>query len=163
MSRETNKNKCKIKEAKFLPWSTVSAVIMKWKGLGATTAQQLSGRPHKLIEWDCQLLKHVKIVCPQLQHKLLSSKLPLEATLAEELLVGSFMKWVSMAKQLHISLRSPCTMPSFGWNGVKHTAIGLCSSGNVFSGVMNHASPSGSLMDKSGFGRCQENATCLNV
>ena len=54
------------------------------------------------------------------------------------------MKWVSMAEQLHTSLRSPCTMPSGGWSGVKLTAIGLWSSGNAFSGVMNHASPSGS-------------------
>ncbi|KAI4873805.1 hypothetical protein NFI96_027425 [Prochilodus magdalenae] len=29
--------------------------------------------------------------------------------------------------------------------------------GGVFSGVTNHASPSGELMDKSGFGGCQEN------
>ena len=43
------------------------------------------------------------------------------------------------------------------------TAIGLWSSGNVFSEVMNHASPSGSLTDESGFGRCQENATCPNA
>jgi hypothetical protein len=30
--------------------STVSAVIVKWKRLGATTAQPRSGRPHKLTE-----------------------------------------------------------------------------------------------------------------
>ena len=30
---------------------------------------------------------------------LLSSKLPLEATSAQDLFVGSFMKWVSMAEQ----------------------------------------------------------------
>uniref|UniRef100_A0A4W5JTE3 TNFR-Cys domain-containing protein n=1 Tax=Hucho hucho TaxID=62062 RepID=A0A4W5JTE3_9TELE len=29
-------------------------------------------------------------------------------------------------------------MPSVGWSGVKLTAIGLWSSGNLFSGVMNH-------------------------
>uniref|UniRef100_A0A673XLB6 ATP-dependent DNA/RNA helicase DHX36 n=1 Tax=Salmo trutta TaxID=8032 RepID=A0A673XLB6_SALTR len=37
------------------------------------------------------------------------------------------------------------------------------SSGKSFSGVMNHASPSGSPTDKSGFGGCQENATCPNL
>ena len=36
-------------------------------------------------------------------------------------------------------------------SGVQLTAIGLWSSGNTFSGVMNHASPSGSPTDKSGF------------
>jgi hypothetical protein len=66
---------------------------------------------------------------------------------------------VSMAEQLHTSLRSPCAMPSIGWSGVKLAAIGLWSSGNLFSGVMNHASPS----DESGFGGCQENATCPNA
>ena len=45
----------------------------------------------------------------------------------------------------------------------KLTAIEIWSSGNVFSGVMNHASPSGSPTDESGFGGCQENATCLNA
>jgi hypothetical protein len=44
------------------------------------------------------------------------------------------------------------TMPSVGWSGVKLAVIGLWSSGNTFSGVMNHASPSGSPMGKSGFG-----------
>ena len=64
------------------------------------------------------------------------------------------MKWVSMAEQPPTSLRS-CTMPSIGWSGVKLAAIGLWSSGNVFSAVINHASPSGSPTDESGFGGCQ--------
>ena len=34
------------------------------------------------------------------------------------------------------------------------------SSGNAFSGVMNH---SGSPTDESGLGGCQENATCPNA
>ena len=42
-----------------LPQSTVSAVIVKWKHLGATTAQPRSGRPHNLTEWDLRVLKHV--------------------------------------------------------------------------------------------------------
>jgi len=32
-----------------------------------------------------------------------------------------------------------------------------------FSEVTNHASPSGNLMDESGFGGCQENGTCLTA
>ena len=64
----------------------------------------------------------------------------LEATSAQKLFVGSFMKWVSMAEQPHTSLRSPCAMPSVGWSGAKLTSIGFWSRGNVFSGVMNHAS-----------------------
>ena len=94
-------------------------------------------------------------------HSLPSSKLPLEAT-AQELLVESFMKWVSMAEHAYTSLRSPFVMPNVGWSGVKPVAIGFWSSGNLFSEVMNHASPSGSPTDKSGFGVGQENATCPN-
>ena len=82
---------------------------------------------------------------------------------AQALFIESFMKWVSMAKQPHTSLKSPCAMPSVSWSGVKLTAIGLWSSGNTFFGVMNHASPSGSLTDESGFGGCQENAPCPNA
>jgi hypothetical protein len=73
------------------------------------------------------------------------------------------MKGVSMAEQRLTSLRSPCAMPIIGWSGVKLAAVGLWSSGNAFSGVMNHASPSDSLMDKSWFGVSQENATCPNA
>ena len=36
---------------------------------------------------------------------------------------------------------------SVSWSGVKLTAIGLWSSENMFSGVMSHASPSGSPTD----------------
>jgi hypothetical protein len=48
-------------------------------------------------------------------------------------------------------------MPSIGWSGVKLATIGLWSSGNGFSRLMNHASQSGSPTDESGLGRCQEN------
>jgi hypothetical protein len=54
-------------------------------------------------------------------------------------------------------------MPSVSWSVVKLKAIGLWSSGNTFSGMMNQASPSGIPMDVSGFGGCQENATCPNA
>ena len=73
------------------------------------------------------------------------------------------MKVFSMSEQLHTRLKSPCAMPSDGWGGVKLLAIGLWSSGNMFSGMMNHASPSGSPTDKPGFGGCQENATFPNA
>lgn len=39
----------------------------------------------------------------------------------------------------------------------KYTATGLWCSGNIFSGMVNHTSLSGSLIDEAGFGRCQEN------
>ena len=39
--------------------STVRAVIVKWKRLGATTAQLRSGRPHKLTERDSRVLERI--------------------------------------------------------------------------------------------------------
>lgn len=45
----------------------------------------------------------------------------------------------------------PASMPSVSWSGVKHSAILLWYSRNVFSKVMNRVSLSGSLMDKFGF------------
>ena len=42
-----------------MPQSTVSAVIVKWKYLGATTTQPRSGRPHKLTEQDSRVLKRI--------------------------------------------------------------------------------------------------------
>lgn len=45
------------------------------------------------------------------------------------------------------------------WNGLKHATTAFWRSGTFFSGAMNHTSLSDSLMDKSGFGWCQENAT----
>ena len=115
----SNKSVCQISALLELPRSTV---VVKWKCLGPTTWR--SGRPHKLTEHDCQVLKRVKITCPWLQASLPSSKLPLEATSAQALFVERFMKWVSMAKQPHTSLRSLCAMPSVNCSGVKLTALG---------------------------------------
>ena len=47
------------------------------------------------------MLKRVNIGCSRLQHSLPSSKLALETMPAQELFVGSSMKWVSMAEQPH--------------------------------------------------------------
>lgn len=44
-----------------LPRSTVSAVILKWKRGGITTALPRSGRPHKLKEEDRQVLEKVAL------------------------------------------------------------------------------------------------------
>ena len=61
---------------------------------------------------------------------------------------GSNISTRAVCRELHEiglhGLRTPCAMPSVGCSGVKLTAIGLWSSGNMFSGVMNHSSPSGS-------------------
>lgn len=70
-----------------------------------------------------------------------------------------FIKWAPMAKQLHTTLKSICTMPSIGWNKVKHADTELWNSGNVFSGVINYALLSGILKDESwlsGPGECYQ-------
>jgi hypothetical protein len=55
----SNKSVCIIFALLELPRSIVSAVIVKWKRLGATTAHLRSGRPHKLTERDRRVLKCV--------------------------------------------------------------------------------------------------------
>ena len=55
----SNKSVHQISALLELPRSTVSAVIVKWKRLGATIAQSQRGRMHKLTERDCRVLKHV--------------------------------------------------------------------------------------------------------
>ena len=72
----SNKSVHQISALLKLPRSTVSAVIVKWKCLEATTAKPRPGRPHKFTEQDCQVLKCIKIIWPLLQHSLSSSKLP---------------------------------------------------------------------------------------
>ena len=53
----SNKSVCQMSVLLELPRSTVSAVIVKWKRLGATTAQLEVAR--QLTERDRQVLKHV--------------------------------------------------------------------------------------------------------
>ena len=92
-----------------LPRSTLSAVIVKWKRLGAT-AQPQSGRPHKLTEWDWRVLKSV--AC--------ENRLSSVATLTSEFqtisgrnvstrTVWRFTKWVSMAE--NITMRNVLRRP----------------------------------------------------
>ena len=141
--------------------STVSAVIVKWKCLGATTAQPQSGRKHKLTEWDWCVLK--RIACKQCLFSVATLTTKFQTASGSNVSTRTVRRELyEMAEQPHTSLRSPCSMPSAGWSGVKPAAIGLWSSGNAFSGVMNHASPSGSLTDESGFGGCQKNTACPN-
>jgi hypothetical protein len=79
----SNKSVHQISALLELSLSTLSAVIVNWKRLGATMAQPRSGRPHKLTEWDRRVLKCVKNVFPWLQHSLPSFKLSLEAMSAQ--------------------------------------------------------------------------------
>ena len=60
--------------------------------------------------------------------------------------------------------RAPAHKPKITMRNAKRWLEGCkarrhWSSGNAFSGMMKHASPSGSPTDKSGFGGCQENTT----
>ncbi|XP_068444856.1 aminoacyl tRNA synthase complex-interacting multifunctional protein 1-like isoform X2 [Clinocottus analis] len=56
-----NKSVREISSLLELPRSTVSAVILKWKRGGITTALPRSGRPHKLKEEDRQVLEKVAL------------------------------------------------------------------------------------------------------
>ncbi|CAI9611934.1 unnamed protein product [Staurois parvus] len=53
-----------------IPWSTVSAIITKWKQLGTTATQPQSGRPCKMTERGQRMLKHTV----RRSHQLLQSQ-----------------------------------------------------------------------------------------
>jgi hypothetical protein len=86
---------------------------------------------------------------------------------------GSNISTITVCPELHemgFHGRAPAHNPkntmrnaSVSWNGVKLAAVGLWRSGNAFSGMKNHISPTGSLTDKSAFEGCQENATFPNA
>ena len=62
-----NKSVCQISALLELPRSSVCAVSMMWKRLGATTAQPGSGRPHKLTEWDRRVLTRIATLTTEFQ------------------------------------------------------------------------------------------------
>lgn len=86
---------------KFLPWSTVSAIIVKWKHLWAATSQPRSSGLHNLTERAAECWSAAyqwKISYLLLNHSRQSSKLPLEPTSEQTSCIRSFMKWVFMAE-----------------------------------------------------------------
>ena len=154
----SNKSVRQISALQELPRSTVSAVIVMWKCLGATTAQPRNAPPHKLTERDRQVLKRIagknRLLSVVTLYQTDSGSNVSTNTVHRELHEMSFHGGAAAHKPkitMHNAQRR--------WSGGELTAIGLWSSGNTFSGVMNHASPSCSRMDESGFGECQENAT----
>lgn len=133
------------------------SVIIVQKQQQASRPRKLPKRAHlvrDIISSQGRRKKIIKITIPLLYQPLQSSTLPVEAT-THEMFVDSFMKCICMARQLHTSLRLLCTMPSLSWSGARHAATWVRSSENVFSAAMNHALLAGSLMNESGFGRCQ--------
>jgi hypothetical protein len=109
---------------------TVSAVTVMWKRLGATKAQPQSGRPHKLTEWDSQVLKHL----------MGKNRLSSVATLTTEFQIAyeSNVRTRTVRRELHemgfqgrAATSKPqitCAMTSIGWSGVKLKTIGLWNS-----------------------------------
>ncbi|CAI9579852.1 unnamed protein product, partial [Staurois parvus] len=102
-----------------IPQSAVSGIITKWKQLGTTATQPRSGRPHKMTERGQRMQK-----CTVRRSRQLSAE-----SIAKDLQtlcgIQSFMEWVSIAEQLHLSLTSPSAIQSIGSSGVKHATIGL--------------------------------------
>lgn len=89
------------------------------------------GSVHMVLEMTCALL----------HHSLQCSKQRLKTSTTQELCVGIFSRWLSMAGQLHTSLRWVQAVPSVGWSGVKQTTAGLVSSGNVVWSDESHFTP----------------------
>ena len=55
----SNKSVRQISTLLELPRLTVNAIIVKWRRLGATTAQLRSGWPQKTTDRDCRVLKRI--------------------------------------------------------------------------------------------------------
>jgi hypothetical protein len=111
------------------------------KCLGGTTAHPQSWMPPNLTRRDRRALNAIA-------HKNCLSSLSIVFQTA----FGSNISTITVCRELNEmniygwaathSLRSPCAMASVGWSGIKLATIRLLSSGNTFSGVMNHASQS---------------------
>ena len=156
-----------------LPRSTVSALIVKWNRLEATMAHMRSGRPqaHRTGPLSAEVSKCRRplVATFTIEFQTASGSNVSTRTVSRELceicLHGRAAEHKPKIKlnsigHIHIFSRcycGCCAMPTIGWSGVKLAAIGLWSSGNTFSGVMNHTSPFGSPLDEFGFGGCQEN------
>ncbi|CAI9576291.1 unnamed protein product, partial [Staurois parvus] len=59
-----NKSICEISLLLNIPRSTISGIITKWKQLGATATQPLSGRPCKMTERGQRMLMLTVTNCP---------------------------------------------------------------------------------------------------
>lgn len=79
-----------------------------------------------------------------------------DTMLSQKLCIRSLIKRVFMAEKLHPKIIRYNVKHWLEW--CKAHCCWTLEQKNVFSGVMNHASLSGSLMDKSGLGGCQKNA-----
>jgi len=101
-----NKSSCEISSLLNIPQSAVSGIITKWTWLGTTATQPQRGRHRKMTERGQRMLiahsAHMIVNFLQSQ-SLQTSKLHVAFKLAQEQCVESFMEWVSMAEQLHLS------------------------------------------------------------
>lgn len=126
------KSVCEISATLDLPLSSGSAwepQRLSHKVVDHTNLQ--SGANKSRSPYRVKFINHV------LHHWLKSSKQPKRATSAHELCVGSFMKLISMAEQLHGSLTSPSAVQSVVWSGVKNGTTGPWSSGNMLHHLAN--------------------------
>jgi hypothetical protein len=137
----------------------LSALILTWKCLGATTAQSRSGRPHKLTERDNRVLKHVarknnlsSVATLTTEFQTASGSNVSTRTVRRELYEMSFHGQAATHKPNITMHNAKCLLE---WcKASRHWTIGRWSSEKELPGVMNHASFSGSPMDESGLGRC---------
>ncbi|CAI9600240.1 unnamed protein product, partial [Staurois parvus] len=101
--RLCNRSTCEISLLLNIPWLSVSGIVTKWRKLETTATQPGSGRPCKMTE-QVQLMLNAQCIevdnCLQSQW-LKTSKLHVAFRLAQQQCIESFMKWVSMAEQLH--------------------------------------------------------------
>ncbi|CAI9612905.1 unnamed protein product [Staurois parvus] len=110
-----------------IPQSTVSGIITKWKQLGTTATQPRSGRPRKMTERGQRMLKRKEHRSRQLPVESIAKDLQMSCGLqiSTTTVRKSFLEWVSIAEQLHLSLTSSSAMQSLRCSGEKHAASRL--------------------------------------
>uniref|UniRef100_A0AAZ3PA31 Transposase Tc1-like domain-containing protein n=1 Tax=Oncorhynchus tshawytscha TaxID=74940 RepID=A0AAZ3PA31_ONCTS len=151
--RGTVKSVCKMSALLELPWSTVSAVIVKWKHLGAKTSQ-----PHKLSEWDHRVLTHV--AC--------KNSLSSVATLTTEIQTafGNNISTRTVRRELnemYFHGLAAAHKPKITMRNAKRQ-LDRCKAFRHWTlEQWKRVLWSDLITSPSGFGRCQESATCHNT
>ena len=143
-------------------WNVFSArystINCKW--FGTTATQPRNGRPRKVTGWGRRVLRRIVRKSGQSSADSITAEFQTSS--------GINISTKTVRRELHcmgFNGRAAACKPYITEHNVKRqmesckAATGLWSSGNVFCGVTNHASLSGSLMDQSGFGECQENVS----
>jgi len=149
-----------------IPRSIVSGIITKWKQLGTTETQPRSGRPRKITERGQHMLRRTVRRSRQLSAESIATDL--------QTLCGLQISSRTVRRELHgmgFHGRAAASKPYITKCSAKRR-MQWCKARRhwtleqwrrVLWSDESRFSLSGNPMDKSGFGGCQKNGTCLTA